>query len=150
MKLNELSPAEGSKKDRKRVGRGIGSGDGKTAGRGHKGQKSRSGGGVRPGFEGGQMPLHRRLPKRGFNNTRFQDKIVIVNVSFINDRFEDGAVVNEASLRAANLIKGSFDGIKVLGFGDITKKVTLEGCTVSASAREKIEKAGGSITEAAE
>ena len=92
----------------------------------------------------------RDSPKRGFNNTRFQDKIVIVNVSFINDRFEDGAVVNEASLRAANLIKGSFDGIKVLGFGDITKKVTLEGCTVSASAREKIEKAGGSITEAAE
>ena len=149
MNLHTLKPNRGAKHRVKRLGRGESSGLGKTSGRGHKGQKARSGGGVRPGFEGGQMPLHRRLPKRGFNNTRFQDKIVIVNVSFINDRFEDGATINEASLRAANLIKGNFDGVKVLGFGEISKKVTVEGCTVSASAREKIEKAGGTITEEA-
>ncbi len=149
MNLHTLKPNRGAKHRVKRLGRGESSGLGKTSGRGHKGQKARSGGGVRPGFEGGQMPLHRRLPKRGFNNTRFQDKIVIVNVAFINDRFEDGATINEASLRAANLIKGNFDGVKVLGFGELSKKVTVEGCTVSASAREKIEKAGGTITEVA-
>lgn len=148
MNLHTLKPNAGSKHRVKRLGRGESSGLGKTSGRGHKGQKSRSGGGVRPGFEGGQMPLHRRLPKRGFNNTRFQDKIAVVNVSSLEDRFEDGATVSEASLRAARLIKGSYDGVKVLGNGNITKKLTVEGCTVSASAREKIEKAGGSIVEA--
>ena len=148
MNLHTLKPNTGSKHRVKRLGRGESSGLGKTSGRGHKGQKSRSGGGVRPGFEGGQMPLHRRLPKRGFNNTRFQDKIAVVNVASLEDRFEDGATVSEASLRAARLIKGSYDGVKVLGNGNITKKLTVEGCTVSASAREKIEKAGGSIVEA--
>ncbi len=148
MNLHTLKPNAGSKHRVKRLGRGESSGLGKTSGRGHKGQKSRSGGGVRPGFEGGQMPLHRRLPKRGFNNTRFQDKIAVVNVASLEDRFEDGATVSEASLRAARLIKGSYDGVKVLGNGNITKKLTVEGCTVSASAREKIEKAGGSIVEA--
>jgi len=148
MNLHTLKPNAGSKHRVKRLGRGESSGLGKTSGRGHKGQKSRSGGGVRPGFEGGQMPLHRRLPKRGFNNTRFQDKIAVVNVASLEDRFEDGATVSEASLRAARLIKGTYDGVKVLGNGNITKKLTVEGCTVSASAREKIEKAGGSIVEA--
>ena len=148
MNLHTLKPNAGSKHRVKRLGRGESSGLGKTSGRGHKGQKSRSGGGVRPGFEGGQMPLHRRLPKRGFNNTRFQDKIAVVNVSSLEDRFEDGATVSEASLRAARLIKGTYDGVKVLGNGNLTKKLTVEGCTVSASAREKIEKAGGSIVEA--
>jgi len=148
MNLHTLKPNAGSKHRVKRLGRGESSGLGKTSGRGHKGQKSRSGGGVRPGFEGGQMPLHRRLPKRGFNNTRFQDKIAVINVSSLEDRFEDGATVNEASLRSARLIKGTYDGVKVLGNGNLTKKLTVEGCTVSASAREKIEKAGGSIVEA--
>ena len=148
MNLHTLKPNAGSKHRVKRLGRGESSGLGKTSGRGHKGQKSRSGGGVRPGFEGGQMPLHRRLPKRGFNNTRFQDKIAVVNVSSLEARFEDGSTVSEASLRAARLIKGSYDGVKVLGNGNLTKKLTVEGCTVSASAREKIEKAGGSIVEA--
>ncbi|MBT8037309.1 MAG: 50S ribosomal protein L15 [Verrucomicrobiae bacterium] len=148
MNLHTLKPNRGAKHRVKRLGSGESSGLGKTCGRGHKGQKSRSGGGVRPGFEGGQMPLHRRLPKRGFNNTRFQDKIVVVNVASLDERFEDGATVSEESLRAANLIKGSFDGIKVLGFGEITTKLTVEGCKVSATAREKIEKAGGSVVVA--
>lgn len=145
MNLHTLKPNRGAKHRIKRLGCGESSGLGKTSGRGHKGQKSRSGGGVRPGFEGGQMPLHRRLPKRGFNNTRFQDKIAVVNVSSLNERFEDGAIINEESLRAARLIKGSYDAVKVLGNGDISKKVTVEGCKVSATAREKIEKAGGSV-----
>jgi len=145
MNLHTLKPNRGAKHRVKRLGCGESSGLGKTCGRGHKGQKSRSGGGVRPGFEGGQMPLHRRLPKRGFNNTRFQDKIAVVNVGSLNDRFEDGATVNEESLRAARLIKGTYDGIKVLNNGDLTKKLTIEGCKVSASAQEKIEKAGGSV-----
>lgn len=145
MNLHNLKPRPGAKHRIKRLGCGESSGLGKTSGRGHKGQKSRSGGGVRPGFEGGQMPLHRRLPKRGFNNIRFRDKIVIVNVSILSDRFEDGATVNEQSLREAKLIKGAFDGVKVLGHGNIDKKLTVEGCKVSASAKEKIEKAGGSV-----
>lgn len=145
MNLHTLKPRPGAKHRIKRLGCGESSGLGKTSGRGHKGQKSRSGGGVRPGFEGGQMPLHRRLPKRGFNNTRFQDKIVIVNVATLSERFEDGATVNEESLRAAKLIKGAFDAIKVLGHGDLDKKLTVEGCKVSKSAREKIEQAGGSV-----
>ena len=145
MNLHTLKPNRGAKHRVKRLGCGESSGLGKTCGRGHKGQKSRSGGGVRPGFEGGQMPLHRRLPKRGFNNTRFQDKIAVVNVGSLDERFEDGATVNEESLRAARLIKGAYDGVKVLSNGDLTKKLTVEGCKVSSSAQEKIEKAGGSV-----
>lgn len=145
MNLHTLKPNRGAKHRIKRLGCGESSGLGKTSGRGHKGQKSRSGGGVRPGFEGGQMPLHRRLPKRGFNNTRFQDKIAVVNVSDLEARFEDGAAVNMESLKAARLVKGTYVTVKVLGNGDLAKKLTVEGCKVSASAREKIEKAGGSV-----
>jgi large subunit ribosomal protein L15 len=148
MNLHNLKPNPGAKHRVKRLGCGESSGLGKTSGRGHKGQKSRSGGGVRPGFEGGQMPLHRRLPKRGFNNTRFQDKIAVVNVASLNERFEDGDTVNMETLKAARLVKGTYDGIKVLGNGDLAKKITVEGCKVSATAKEKIEKAGGSIVEA--
>jgi large subunit ribosomal protein L15 len=147
MNLHNLKPNPGAKHRVKRLGCGESSGLGKTSGRGHKGQKSRSGGGVRPGFEGGQMPLHRRLPKRGFNNTRFQDKIAVVNVASLNERFEDGDTVNMGTLKAARLVKGTYDGVKVLGNGDLAKKLTVEGCKVSASAKEKIEKAGGSIVE---
>ena len=145
MNLHNLKPNRGAKHRVKRLGCGESSGLGKTCGRGHKGQKSRSGGGVRPGFEGGQMPLHRRLPKRGFNNTRFQDKIAVVNVSDLEARFEDGATVNMESLKAARLVKGTYVTVKVLGNGDIATKLTVEGCKVSTSAREKIEKAGGSV-----
>jgi len=148
MNLNNLKPRPGAKHRIKRLGCGESSGLGKTSGRGHKGQKSRSGGGVRPGFEGGQMPLHRRLPKRGFNNTRFQDKIAVVNVASLNDRFEDGDTVNMQTLKAARLVKGTYDAVKVLGNGDLSKKLNVEGCKVSATAKEKIEKAGGSIAEA--
>ncbi|MBT8045338.1 MAG: 50S ribosomal protein L15 [Verrucomicrobiae bacterium] len=148
MNLHSLKPNRGSKHRVKRLGCGESSGLGKTSGRGHKGQKSRSGGGVRPGFEGGQMPLHRRLPKRGFNNTRFQDKIAVVNVAALDERFDDDATVNMESLKAARLVKGTYDGVKILGNGSISKKLTVEGCKVSASAKEKIEKAGGSIVEA--
>ena len=148
MNLHNLKPNRGAKHRVKRLGCGESSGLGKTCGRGHKGQKSRSGGGVRPGFEGGQMPLHRRLPKRGFNNTRFQDKIAVVNVASLNERFEDGDTVNMGTLKAARLVKGTYDGVKVLGNGDLAKKLVIEGCKVSASAKEKIEKAGGSIADA--
>ena len=148
MNLHNLKPNRGAKHRVKRLGCGESSGLGKTSGRGHKGQKSRSGGGVRPGFEGGQMPLHRRLPKRGFDNTRFQDKIAVVNVASLNERFEDGDTVNMGTLKAARLVKGTYDGVKVLGNGDLAKKLTVEGCKVSASAKEKIEKAGGSIADA--
>ncbi|MFK7909981.1 MAG: 50S ribosomal protein L15 [Akkermansiaceae bacterium] len=147
MNLQNIKPRPGAKHRIKRLGRGESSGTGKTAGRGHKGQKARSGGGVRPGFEGGQMPLHRRLPKRGFNNTRFQDKIAVVNVASLEERFEDGATVNLESLKAARLVKGTYDVIKILGNGNLEKKLTVEGCKVSASAKEKIEKAGGSIAD---
>ena len=150
MNLHNLKPNRGAKHRVKRLGCGESSGLGKTSGRGHKGQKSRSGGGVRPGFEGGQMPLHRRLPKRGFNNTRFQDKIAVVNVASLNERFEDGDTVNMGTLKAARLVKGTYDGVKVLGNGDLAKKLVIEGCKVSASAKEKIEKAGGSIADAQE
>lgn len=143
MKLHELSPAEGSKTKAFRVGRGAGSGNGKTAGRGHKGQNSRSGGGVRPGFEGGQMPLQRRVPKRGFNNI-FAKKFAIVNVADLN-KFEDGATVDAVALKEAGLIKKSFDGVKVLGNGEITKKLTVNAVAFTASAKEKIEKAGGKV-----
>ena len=141
MKLHELSPAVGSTKVAKRVGRGPASGTGKTAGKGHKGQNSRSGGGVRIGFEGGQMPLQRRIPKRGFNNI-FADKIVAVNVDAL-DRFEDGATVDAEALRNAGLIAKSFDGVKILGSGELKKKLTVKANAFSESAKTKIEAAGG-------
>ena len=142
MKLHELSPAAGSTKERKRIGRGAGSGQGKTAGKGHKGQKARAGRGMRAGFEGGQMPLQRRLPKRGFNNI-FRKEIVAVNVADLNARFEDGAVVDVESLKQAGLVKNHFDGIKILGNGELTKKLTVKADAFSESAKQKIEAAGG-------
>ncbi len=141
MKLHELSPAEGSAKSAWRKGRGPGSGNGKTAGKGHKGQNARSGGGVRPGFEGGQIPLYRKLPKRGFTN-RFAKNYAIVNVSDLNV-FEDGAIVDVEALLAAKIIRKPMDGLKVLGNGEITKKVTVKAAVFSATAKEKIEAAGG-------
>ena len=141
MKLHELSPAEGSAKSAWRKGRGPGSGNGKTAGKGHKGQNARSGGGVRPGFEGGQIPLYRKLPKRGFTN-HFAKNYAIVNVCDLNC-FEDGAVVDIEALLAAKIIRKPLDGLKVLGCGEITKKVTVKAAVFSATAKEKIEAAGG-------
>ena len=143
MKLHELSPVAGSVKESKRKGRGHGSGNGKTAGKGHKGQKARSGGGIRPGFEGGQTMLARRIPKRGFNNI-FATKYAIVNVSDLNV-FEDGAVVDEAAIVAAGLVKKALDGIKILGNGELTKNLTVKAAKFSAAAKEKIEKAGGKV-----
>ena len=141
MKLHELSPAEGSAKKSYRKGRGPASGNGKTAGKGHKGQNARSGGGVRPGFEGGQIPLYRKLPKRGFTN-HFAKKYAIVNVSDLN-RFDNGAVVDAEALLAAKIIRDVLDGVKILGNGEITKKVTVKAAVFSATAKEKIEAAGG-------
>ena len=141
MKLHELSPAEGSVKASFRVGRGPGSGNGKTSGKGHKGQNARSGGGVRPGFEGGQIPLYRRLPKKGFNN-HFAVNYAIVNVASLN-KFEDGAVVDADALTASRLVTDTMDGIKILGSGELTKKLTVKASCLSASARAKIEAAGG-------
>ena len=141
MKLHELSPAEGSTKASKRIGRGHGSGQGKTAGKGHKGQNARSGGGVRIGFEGGQMPLSRRIPKRGFNNI-FATKFAIVNVADLN-KFVDGTVVDGELMKASGLIKKEYDGVKVLGNGELTAKLTVKAAKFSQSAIEKIEKAGG-------
>ena len=143
MKLHELAPSEGSRKKRKRVGRGPGSGMGGTSTRGNKGHNQRSGGGVRPGFEGGQMPLHRRLPKRGFKNV-LAKKVSIVNVTDL-DRFEDKAVIDVAALKEIGLIKGGFDKVKVLGNGEVSKSFSVKQCLVSKSAREKIESAGGTI-----
>lgn len=142
MKLHELSPVAGSTKERKRIGRGAGSGQGKTAGKGHKGQKARAGRGMRPGFEGGQMPLQRRLPKRGFNNI-FRKVIVAVNVADLNAKFEDGAVVDAEALKSVGLVKNYFDGIKILGNGELTKKLTVKANAFSESAKQKIEAAGG-------
>ena len=142
MKLHELSPQEGSVKERFRKGRGAGSGNGKTAGKGHKGQNARSGGGVRPGFEGGQLPLYRKLPKRGFNNYRFGMKYAVVNVQSLN-KFEDGAEVDAQALLTAGVISKALDGIKVLGEGELTKKLTVKAAVFSASAKEKIEAVGG-------
>lgn len=141
MKLHDLSPAPGSTAERKRVGRGAGSGNGKTAGKGHKGQKARSGGSIRPGFEGGQMPLARRLPKRGFVNI-FATHYATLNVCSLND-FEDGAVVDADAILKAGLVKKPLDGIKILGNGELTKKLTVKVAAFSESAKEKIEKAGG-------
>jgi large subunit ribosomal protein L15 len=142
MKLHELSPAPGSVTPAWRKGRGPGSGNGKTAGKGHKGQNARSGGGVRPGFEGGQLPLYRRLPKRGFNN-KFATVYSIVNVETLNECFEDGAVVDLETLVENGIIRKENDGLKVLGNGEITKKLTVKAKVFSATAKEKIEAAGG-------
>lgn len=141
MKLYELSPAEGASKDAFRKGRGIGSGNGKTSGKGHKGQKARSGGGVRPGFEGGQMPLIRRIPKRGFTNI-FAKPYAHVNVQALN-AFEDGAVVDAAALKEAGLVKKAPYGVKVLAEGELTKKLTVKASAFSEAAKKKIEAAGG-------
>ena len=145
MKLHELSPAAGSARDAYRKGRGPGSGNGKTAGKGHKGQNARSGGGVRPGFEGGQLPLYRKLPKRGFKN-RFAVNYAIVNVAALN-QFEDGAVVDMDALVAARIVRKPLDGLKVLGNGELTKKITVKATVFSATAKEKIEAAGGKTEE---
>ncbi len=142
MKLHELGPVEGSKKSVKRIGRGAASGQGKTAGKGHKGQKARAGRGMRPGFEGGQMPLQRRVPKRGFNNI-FAKEIAIVNVSALDKAFDDGATVTVDALLEKGLIKKALDGVKVLGNGEISKKLTVQVNSFSDSAKQKIEAAGG-------
>ncbi|QTA78859.1 50S ribosomal protein L15 [Desulfonema limicola] len=143
MRLHELSPAKGSRKARKRVGRGVASGSGKTAGRGSKGHNSRSGGGVRPGFEGGQMPIHRRLPKRGFTNI-FKKKIAVINIRDLA-KFESGSRVDDIALVKAGLVKGSIDGIKLLAQGDIDYPLTIKLPYISSNAKKKIEAAGGSI-----
>ncbi|OGR53684.1 MAG: 50S ribosomal protein L15 [Desulfobacula sp. RIFOXYB2_FULL_45_6] len=143
MQVHELTPSPGSRKKRKRIGRGPGSGMGKTSTKGHKGLKARAGGSVRPGFEGGQMPLYRRLPKRGFYNI-FKTKYAILNIREL-DVFEDGSTIDMESLKTAGIVKGRFDGIKILGQGDTKKKFTLKNVLVSKSAREKIESLGGSI-----
>lgn len=142
MKLHELSPVAGSKKDAKRIGRGHGSGWGKTAGKGHKGQKARAGHGMRPGFEGGQMPLQRRIPKRGFNNI-FAKDIVAVNVGTLEKKFENGTTVDAEALVKAGIIKNSFDGVKILSNGTLTKSLTVKATAFSESAKEKIEAVGG-------
>lgn len=142
MKLHELQPAYGSVKDVKRIGRGHGSGNGKTAGKGHKGQKARSGGSIRPGFEGGQMPLQRRMPKRGFNNI-FAKEYAAVNVSELEKRFESGAVIDAAALIESGALKDAKDGVKILGNGELTKSLTVKAAKFTAAAQEKIEKAGG-------
>ncbi len=141
MKLNQLTATPGSTKERKRIGRGYGSGTGKTAGKGHKGQKARAGHGQRPGFEGGQMPLQRRIPKRGFNNI-FAKEIVSLNVGTLN-RFEDGALVNAETLVEAGILKNTGDGVKILGNGEMKKKLTVQATAFSEAAKAKIEAAGG-------
>jgi len=147
MELNNLKPKKGARHAKKRVGRGPGSGNGKTSGRGEKGQKSRSGFSRMSGFEGGQMPLHRRLPKRGFTNI-FKKEHAVVNVSDL-ERFDNGATVDETTLRKAGLVKGQNDGIKILGDGKLSKKLTVVADKFSASARKQIEAAGGSCQESA-
>ena len=145
MRLHDIKPNPGAKHRRKRLGSGESSGLGKTCGRGHKGQKSRSGGGPRSTFEGGQMPLYRRLPKRGFNNKRFKKIYAVVNVGLLEDSFDEGALINDQSLREQGIVKGKYDGIKILGAGEVSKKFKLSVNKVSDSAKEKIEKVGGSI-----
>ena len=146
MRLHELSPRPGAKHRRKRLGCGESSGHGKTSGRGHKGQKARSGGSVRLGFEGGQMPLIRRLPKRGFNNANFKPIFAVINLDTLEARFEAGAVIDEKVLRTLGLVHGRNDGIKLLARGELTKSLTLEVDKASVVAREKFEKAGGTLT----
>jgi large subunit ribosomal protein L15 len=143
MRLNDLAPAPGAHKSRKRIGRGVGSGWGKTAGRGSKGQNSRSGGGVRPGYEGGQMPIHRRLPKRGFTNI-FKKTYAVINIRDLA-KMESGSIVDEAVLVRAGLVKGRRDGVKLLGQGEIDIPLTVKIDLVSQSARQKIESAGGTV-----
>ena len=142
MKLHELSPAAGSTKANFRKGRGAGSGNGKTAGKGHKGQNARSGGGVRPGFEGGQLPLYRKLPKRGFTN-HFAKQYAIVNLETLENKYASGAVIDIDTLINDKVIKNKFDGLKILANGEITKALTVKAAVFSASAKEKIEAAGG-------
>ena len=142
MKLHELSPAEGSTRPNFRKGRGAGSGNGKTGGRGHKGQNARSGGGVRPGFEGGQTSLARRMPKRGFNNI-FATEYTVVNVADLEARFENGAVIDTEALIEAGLVTKVLDGVKILGNGEVTKNFTVKAAKFSESAKAKIENAGG-------
>ena len=146
MKLNELRPAEGSRKDSYRKGRGPGSGNGKTAGKGHKGQNARSGGGVRPGFEGGQLPLYRKLPKRGFHN-KFATIYAIVNVGQLEHKYNDGDVVTIENLCEKKLVRKVCDGVKILGNGDLTKKLTVQATVFSAAAKEKITAVGGQAEE---
>ncbi len=145
MRLHELKPQEGSRHTRKRIGRGHGSGHGKTAGKGHKGQNARSGGGVRPGFEGGQTPLFQRLPKRGFTNFT-RKEFAVLNLDDLN-RFEEGTEVTPALLAELKILKNQKDGVKILGNGELTKKLTISAHKFSASAREKIEAAGGKVVE---
>ena len=142
MKLHELKPSEGAFKTSKRLGRGVASGHGQTSGKGHKGQNARSGGGVRPGFEGGQLPLFRRLPKRGFSNAMFKKEYATINVSDL-DKFEDGAVVTPELLKEMGILKKQLSGVKVLGNGELTKKITVKAHKFSSSAIEKIESKGG-------
>jgi large subunit ribosomal protein L15 len=143
MKLHELSPAPGSVKRRFRKGRGTGSGNGKTAGKGHKGQNARSGGGVRPGFEGGQLPLYRRLPKRGFKNFPFKKEYAIVNLKTLEEKFNDGDLVTVEKLLEMRIIKKKLDGVKILAAGDLTKKLTVKAGLFSENAKNKIESIGG-------
>jgi large subunit ribosomal protein L15 len=144
MDLHTLKPNHGAKHRVKRLGCGESSGHGKTSGKGHKGQKARSGGSIRLGFEGGQMPLHRKMPKRGFNNAEFKTRYAVVNVSDL-ERFDAGATIDEAVLRKAGLVRGIIDGVKILGDGELSKKLSINVAKVTGAAREKIEKAGGSI-----
>ncbi len=149
MKLHNIQPAEGATTPAKRLGRGIGSGLGKTSGKGHKGQWARSGGGVRPGFEGGQMPLTRRLPKRGFKNGLFKKVYTVINIGMINDLYNDGDVVTVEDLKAKGIISKIEEyGLKVLGDGEVTKKLTVKANKFTAAAKEKIENAGGKAVEA--
>ena len=145
MRLHDLAPRPGAKHRRKRLGIGESSGHGKTSGRGHKGQRARSGGSVRLGFEGGQMPLIRRLPKRGFNNTDFKPVYAVINLDTLEERFEAGTTITEQALRAARLVNGRNDGIKLLARGTVTKKFTVEVDKASETARAKLEAAGGSL-----
>ncbi len=144
MKLHELSPAEGSRKSARRLGRGMGSGLGKTSGKGHKGAKARSGGGKRPGFEGGQTPLYRILPKRGFSNSRFAIRYAEVNVSDL-ELFENGSVIDPQALLASGIIRKELDGVKILGDGELTKSLTVKAAKFSKGAKEKIEASGGKV-----
>lgn len=146
MKLNDLKPAEGSAKAAWRKGRGTGSGNGKTAGKGHKGQNARSGGGVRPGFEGGQLPLYRKLPKRGFHN-KFATEYAIVNLGTLEQRFNDGDVVTLETLLEKKIVRKPYDGLKVLANGELTKKLTVKAAKFTAAAKEKITAAGGQAEE---